>query len=140
MIEFNIDGSIKLPEHIIRYSKNNEEKLKKQKCIKITRDVVSDKTPKKCILHITVSEAFPDNKFIQTIYDYFKNSSSVPSKLIKINEKEFDVEIGTDFKRCSDCNSLINRYREFLEGNIIEEKGSCQFEDRMKNFCYEDYF
>ena len=140
MVGFNPDGSIKLPEQYTRKKEENKEKLKSQRCIKIRRDILSFTAPKKCILHITLSESLHDNRFIETIYHHFKEKATVPNKLKKINEKKFEVEIGTDFRRCSDCNSLINSYREFLDGNLIEEKGSCQFEGRKKNFCYEDYF
>jgi len=140
MVEFNPDGSIKLPEQFARNKEENKEKLKIRRCIKVTREVRSFTAPKKCILHITLSEAISDNRFIETIYNYFREKATVPNKIEKLNEKEFKVEIGTDFRRCSDCNSLIYRYREFLDGNIIEEKGSCTFEGRKKNFCYEDYF
>ncbi|MDO8741045.1 MAG: hypothetical protein Q7J54_05740 [Candidatus Woesearchaeota archaeon] len=140
MVEFNPDGSIKLPEQLARKNEENKEKLRSQRCIKIKREIVSFTAPKKCVLHITLSEAFADNRFIDTIYNYFKERSAVPHKMKKLNEKQFEIEIGTDFKRCSDCNSLINEYREFLDGNIIDEKGSCTFEGKNKSFCYEDYF
>ena len=140
MVEFNPDGSIKLPGQLGRKHEGDKEKLRRQRCIKIKREVISFTAPKKCVLHITLSEAFSDNRFIENIYNYFKEKATVPNKIKKINEKQFEVEIGTEFKRCSECNSLINRYREFLDGSIIEEKGSCTFEGRKRNFCYEDYF
>lgn len=140
MVQFNPDGSIKLPEQFARNKQDNIEKLKSRRCIKITRQVVSFTAPKKCILHITLSEAIKDNRFIETIYTYFREKATVPNKIEKLNDKEFKVEVGTDFRRCSDCNSLINQYREFLDGNIIEDKGSCQYEGRLRNFSYEDYF
>ena len=138
MVEFNPDGSIKLPELFARKKQENKEKLKQQRCILIKREIVSFTAPKKCVLHITLSDTLSDNRFIETIYKYFKEKASVPNKLVKINEKEFKVEIGTAFRRCTDCNSLINRYREFLNGNLIDDKGSCMFEGR--SYCYEDYF
>ena len=140
MVEFNPDGSLKLPGQIARRVEENKEKLRKQRCIKIKREVVNFTAPKKCVLHITISEAFSDNRFIENIHRYFNEKATVPNKIKKINERQFEVEIGTEFKRCSECNALINRYREFLDGNIIEEKGSCTFEGQKRNFCYEDYF
>ena len=140
MAGFNPDGSIKLPEQFARNKEKNKEKLKSQRCIKIERDIISFTAPKKCVLHITLSDAVIDNRFIETIYGYFKDRASVPNSIKKISEKQFDVEIGTDFRRCSDCSSLINEYREFLDSNIIEEKGGCTFEGKKRNFCYEDYF
>ena len=135
-VEFNPDGSIKLPGQLSRNKEETKEKLKLRRCMKIKREMVSFSAPKKCVLHITLSDVILDNRFIDTIYGYFKDKASVPNNIKKINEKEFDIEIGTDFRRCTDCNSLINRYKEFLE--VIDEKGSCTFEGR--NFSYEDYF
>ncbi len=140
MIEFNPDGSMKLPGYVAEQKKKNEIRLKQHKCIHIKREIVSFSAPKKCLLKITLSDVFKDNQFVQNIYNYFKEKASVPAKIKKINEKQFEVEIGTDFRRCTDCNSLINRYKEFLDGNVIEEKGSCTFEGSKRNFCYEDYF
>ena len=72
------------------------------------------------------------------IQHYFKKQVQVPIKIEKINDKQFEIEIGTDFKRCTDCNRLINRYKEYLEWNFIEEKGSCTFEGRARKFYFED--
>jgi hypothetical protein len=138
MVEFNPDGSIKLPDRLTKNREENKEKLKNQRCIRVKRDLVSFSAPKKCVLHITLSDAILDNRFISTIYGAFKNRAKAPNSINKVNEKEFDVEIGTDFRRCTDCNSLINAYREFLDGLVIDEKGSCTFEERK--FFYEDYF
>ncbi len=140
MAEFNPDGSLKLPESIIRNKDRKKIKLQRERCILIKKEIVSDRTPKKCNLHIKLSEKFTDNSFIKNIHHYFSNNSEVPSKLIKLNDKEFDVAIGTCFSRCKDCTSLINRYREHLDGNVIEEKGSCSFEGIKRSFSYEDYF
>ncbi len=140
LIEFNQDGSLKLPEQLARKKQEEKYRLQKGKCILIKKEIVNDKSPKKCSLHIKLSEAFSDNSFVETIYKYFNENSEVSSKLIKLNDKEFDVEIGTSFSRCRDCSSLVSRFREHLDGNIIEDKGSCSFENRKKSFCYEDYF
>ena len=140
MVEFNPDGSLKIPSIIAKKDEENKQKMRSQRCIKINREVVNFSAPKKCVLRITLSNAISDNRFIDTIYGYFKKRAAVPSKLTKISEREFEIEIGTDFRRCTDCNSLINEYREVLYGNIIEVKGSCTFEGQIKNFAYEDYF
>ena len=140
MIEFNPDGSIKVPKQFAMKKEEDKERLKKQRCIQVKREVVSFTAPKKCVLNIIVSDIISDTRFIENLYNYFKEKAQVHSKFVKVDEKQFEIEIGTDFRRCSDCNSLINRYREFLDGNIIDIKGSCTSEGRKKNFCYEDYF
>lgn len=140
MIDFNSDGSIKLPEFMSKHKQEKEDRLKKGKCVLIKKEAVSFTAPKKCMLHLRLSDAITDTKFIETIYRQFNQNSKVPSKILKINEKEFDIEIGTHFMRCSDCSNLIKRFREFLYDNVIEEKGNCTYEIKSKNFCYEDYF
>ena len=139
MIEFNPDGSLKLPGHMIKQNEAKLNKLKNQKCIKIQRELINITPPKKCRLSITLSEAITDNRFIENIYAQLNQNFTTPMKLNKINEKQYELEIGTEFKRCTECNTLINNYREFLEGNLIDEKGKCTFQIR-RNFCYEDYF
>ncbi|VVB81469.1 Uncharacterised protein [uncultured archaeon] len=132
MVEFNPDGSLKLPAFMAKARSENEERMRCQRCLKVRRELVSFTAPKKCLLHLTLSEALTDNRFVETIYNYFKDRASVPSKLRKIDEKHFEVEIGTDFRRCTGCLSLINEYGEFLDGNLIEEKGCCTF--KVGNF------
>ena len=85
-----------------------------------------------------LSDVIQDTSFVDRIFSFFREKAEVPAKLTKINEKEFKFEIGTCFSRCRDCNSLISRFREHLDGNIIEDQGTCTFKKR--EFCYEDYF
>jgi hypothetical protein len=141
MVEFNPDGSLKLPLSVAKAKEEAERKLKSARCLRITQEVLSFKPPKKCVLHLQLSEALADNRFVSTIFQEFNEKAAVPAKLVKINEKEFDIEIGTDFKRCSDCASLIRQYKEFIDGNAIIKKGTCTFEGPgSREFSYEDYF
>lgn len=140
MVEFNPDGSIKLPDKILKQKKDNEFRMKNGLCVTIKKEVVSDKSPKKCILHVTLSEKLTDDSFVAGIYSHFVNNSEVPSKLSKKDNNELEVEIGTCFSRCKDCTNLLNRFREFLDDNLILEKGSCSFEGRNQPFCYENHF
>ncbi|MBW3002897.1 hypothetical protein KY338_07090 [Candidatus Woesearchaeota archaeon] len=135
MVEFNPDGSIKIPGSIAANIARKELKLKREKCILIKKEFLDFK-PKKCVLHIKVSEAFEDSNFVSAIFHSLQLDT--PVKLVKINEQEYDIEICSDFKRCSDCNAISRRFREYLEGNMIEEKGSCP--QKEKDFYYEDYF
>ncbi len=139
MVEFNPDGSIKLTGRIAKIDEEQKNRLRFQRCIKIKKEVVSTTAPKKCVLHFTISDAIKDIRFVGNLYNYFKETAEVPTKFIKLNDKEFQIEIGTNFRRCSDCNSLIGKYREFLDGNIVEETGACTFKGNT-NFSYEDYF
>ena len=140
MFEFNPDGSIKLPGKVTAQKEAKQSKMKNQRCIKVKREVVNFSAPKKCCLHITLSDSINDSRFVTNIFNMFKNRASVPCSILPVDEKKFEVTIETDFRRCSDCQSLIGNYREFLDGNMIEEKGSCTYEGRKNSFTYEDYF
>lgn len=140
MYSFNPDGSIKLPDSIAKDRQDKEQRLKTGKCAVIRKEMVNFTAPKKCILHIKLSDAISDGNFILAIHNYFCADSEVPSSVNKLNEKEFNVEIGTHFKRCSDCTKFVNRVREFLDDNVIEEKGNCPTEQRTRDFSYEDHF
>ncbi|MBN1793250.1 hypothetical protein JW826_06215 [Candidatus Woesearchaeota archaeon] len=140
MVEFNPDGSLKLPESLAKRKSENEQKMKSSRCIKVRKEIASFTAPKKCILKITLSQAIHDHRFIETIYNELKEDAKTPLKLTKTGEQEYEVEVGSDFKRCSECTSLIGRYREFLYGNLIEEKGNCTFEGRIRSWSEEDYF
>jgi hypothetical protein len=143
MVEFNPDGSLKVPSFITENRKAKEMRMTKGHCILIKKEIVSFRPPKKCKLQLQLSEAITNNEFITQVYKYFSEKADTPTKLIKINEKEFEVIIETNFKRCSDCNNLIRKFNDFLDGNLIEEKGNCSYENSFFNkqvFCDEDYF
>lgn len=139
MVEFNPDGSLKLTGSLAREKEEQADKMRRQQCIRVKRELVNFKPPKKCILKITLSDAITDKRFVETIFNDHKSHAKTPMKLTKASDKEFEIEVGTDFFRCTECNTLISRYREFLYGNLIDSKGNCTFEGR-KNFSYEDYF
>ena len=142
MFKFDENGKLILPDKIVKENQKKQHRLEKGKCVLIKKEQVSHTSPKKCVLHLKLSEAITDNQFVENVYKAFNDNASTPLKLIKINEKEFDLEIGTSFRRCSECIKLIGRFRGFLYDNVIEERGSCTYEStfRKTNFCYEDYF
>lgn len=140
MFEFNPDGSIKLPGQMQKQQQDDVNKMQNARAVKIRKDVISDRSPKKCQLILTLSNKITDDRFIYTFYKNLSNRTEAITKLAKISDKEFQLEIGTCFRRCSDCQSFCGELREYLYGNLIEEKGTCTSEGRKKNFSYEDYF
>ncbi|MFC1723555.1 hypothetical protein ACFL0V_05435 [Nanoarchaeota archaeon] len=141
MIEFNPDGSIKMPAKLAAHQAKQDHKMQNTECMKVRKEIVSIKPPKTCHLHITLSPAIKDRSFITNIYNYFSKSCETPTKLIQESEKEFRIEIGTTFRRCAECTTLISRYRSFLNSNIIEVQGNCSYKQNMQaRFSYEDYF
>ncbi|MFH0874508.1 MAG: hypothetical protein V1859_01100 [archaeon] len=140
MIEFNPDGSLKIPTKFRESANSESDLLKTKRSIAIVRELVSEYAPKKCALNITVSENIKENDFIEKIYYEAVRSYDVPSKLIKISDKEYKIEVGSAFTRCSDCNSLIKTFKDRLFGNVVDKMGTCTFKGRVQNFSYEDYF
>ncbi len=140
MVEFNLDGSLKISGDLAKNKQDLDNRMKNQRCILLKKILVNDRAPKKCTLLITLSDKFNENDsaFVEKIYQCFRGQAEVPSKFSKINEKEFEIEIGTCFRRCTDCCALIARYRDHLDGNVIERKEGCTFERR--EFLYEDHF
>jgi len=138
MISFNPDGSIKLTEHSAKKKKAEDHRMQVGRCMKLRKDLVHERAPKKCVLSITLSSRFTDTRFMEGIHSQFKQYVETPTSITKINDKEFTIEIGSNFRRCSDCTALVGKYREFLDGNLIEDHGTCTLKKR--DFCYEDYF
>ena len=139
-MEFNPDGSIKLPEYAVKRIQNEKFRLKSAHCIQIKKEVVDFHAPKKCTLHLKLSDKIQNSDFIRNIHKRFDAYAEVPTKLRKIEEKEFQVDIGTCFRRCSDCTKLVNMLKDHMVGNVIENKGNCTFEKPQRNFEFEDYF
>jgi len=122
MIEFNPDGSIKLPDSMVSAKAKSEERMKTDKIVKISKEVLSFDAPKKCQLLIEISEAFPSTSFMDITYKQWSGYCRTPSSISKENERKFVVTIGTSFKRCSDCSSLIHRF-----DNHIVRNGNCPY-------------
>lgn len=140
MMQFNPDGSLKLSSSTVKRRQDDELRMKNARCMHIRREMVSFSAPKKCILRIRLSEKITDDRFVANIQKQFSSQIETPTRLIKIGEREFDLEVGTNFRRCTDCTRLRGQYREFLDGDLIDEKGNCTFEGLGRSFCYEDYF
>jgi len=142
MVEFNPDGSIKLSTVMQKNKEQKINKLQNEYCVLVTKEIISTYPPKSCKLSLKLSDKIKDNRFIVTIHNYFSQEADTPMKLIEKNPKEFEIEVGTSFRRCSECSKLIGKYREWLDGNIVVEKGTCTYEpaESNPNFCYEDHF
>jgi hypothetical protein len=138
MIEFNNDGSIRLPGNILDEKRKKDYRMASTRCARIRKEVVSSYAPKKCILHVTLSDAIKDGQYMESAFNRLKAGFETPVKLIPGVEKEYHFEIGTNFKRCSECNKILAMITEMFDGNIILDKGSCTLKER--EFCYEDHF
>lgn len=138
MFEFNPDGSIKVPEHLRRREVDAKERLRSQRCIIFKKEVLSFEAPKKCCITMTLSDKIQDSIPLERAFKAFSELSQTRMRFYKAGEKEFSIEIGTSFRRCTECNSLIERIGHVADASAIVHKGSCTFHQR--EFCEEDYF
>jgi hypothetical protein len=143
-LEFNADGSIKLPTQLAVAAADKERQMKVGRCFHVRKEVLSGaQAPggKKCVLHVTVSDKMLAEMPVEKIHKWFLQANpETPTKVVKIDASRYTVEIGTAFRRCSDCTSFINRLKSYADGNIVMEKGFCSYEGPQRNFSYEDYF
>lgn len=138
MLQFNPDGSIKLPEKMANSMSRKQDKMRNERAITLRKEIVCKTSPKKCMLTLMLSDKIEDNRFVETIYNQTSERFETPTKLNKLNKREITIEIGTNFRRCSECTKLINEYREFINGNFFEENWGCEFKPR--EMSYEDHF
>lgn len=138
MLQFNSDGSIKLPEKMANSRSRKQDKMRNERALILRKEIICKTSPKKCKLTLFLSDKIEDSRFVETIFNQVKINFETPVKLFKENRREFYIEIGTAFKRCTECSKLINEYRQFINGNFFEENWGCTFKPR--EMCYEDHF
>lgn len=121
-MEFNPDGSLKIPEC---YKKQVRK-------LNIRKDILSEYAPKRCVLNIG-----GDCSSVKGIFVSFQ--CETPMKISEI-DKGYMIEIGSDFKRCSDCKNLVYKISAAVQGDCNIDKGTCTAKGTQPKFCYEDYF
>ena len=67
-MQFNEDGSLKLSQGTIQKKLETENRLKRGRCIRIKKEMVNFSAPKKCLLHLTLSQAITDYRFIESTH------------------------------------------------------------------------
>jgi hypothetical protein len=121
-MEFNPDGSLKIPEKF-------KTPLKR---LNIRKDILSEYAPKKCRIHVT-----GEPNLVEKIICGFQ--CETPIKLSAYEDRH-EIEIGSDFKRCSDCRELVYKLSAIVQGDCHIDNGTCTAKGIQQKFCYEDYF
>jgi hypothetical protein len=121
-MEFNPDGSLKIP-------KLYEKKARR---MNIRKDILSEYPPKSCILSVK-----GDCSSVRRIFDSLERET--PMKLSEA-DKGFEIVVGSDFKRCSDCRNLVYKLSAAVQGDCNIDNGTCSAKGSQQVFCYEDYF
>lgn len=124
-MEFNADGSIKLPESL-QTKKDADNRVLEGRSLSITKQVVKTTAPKSCTLTIVPSKNLEEG-FVEKTYGFFVKRSNTPTKLTRGNG-EYVITIGSAFSRCKDCTMFVSSCRDYL-GRIIEKKGNCTYQN-----------
>ena len=125
-IEFNPDGSIKLPDRMINKRKQEDEVFESRPAIRITRDQVSYVTPLKCELSIEASPLLGNPQRIKALFEYaeerFRHEANL--SITKEHEKKYVITIISGKFRCTWCQTFRNYLQNSLDCRMIQ-KGSC---------------
>ena len=125
-VEFNPDGSIKLPDRLVKKKIDDEKLFQEQPCIKIIKNQISSSTPLHCELKIQASKKLEDHKDIEKIFrratGKFRHNAQLSIK--KINNREYTVSIISGMYRCDWCNNFKEFIKKELNVEVIN-LGSC---------------
>lgn len=125
-MEFNPDGSLKLSGAAAKRQEDTIHRMQSTRCVKISKDMTRTYSPKLCTVSIEVSSQI-DLSFVERTFGFFAKRVDSTVKFSKLSPTEFNVTIGGEFSRCRDCQLLVSMFREYLDGNVIEKKGNCNF-------------
>lgn len=136
-VEFNPDGSIKLPEKIQRYKEEAAKRFEQGRVIRIIRRAISD-SPLIDELHILVSPHIENPQQIPSLFykaaGMFKHMAQLT--ISKINEREYVIKIISGSHR----DSWITNFKSFLSEKMnasIQYVGSAYDFRRGKRWQYD---
>lgn len=137
-IEFNMDGSIKLPESMVKKKENDDKIFQDEPSIRLIINQISSVTPLTCELQIQASDKLENFDKIELIYNQatgkFRHMANLSIR--KVNDKEYIVTIISGMYRCSWCKD----FRTFIEKEMkvkVINWGSCfDFSSSVNNKKY----
>lgn len=124
-VEFNIDGSIKVPSRFAK-SEISDNLINSKPSILITKKQISMNSPLKCELNIKVSKKIVNPEKIEQLFNIARGKFRHMSQLSiqRKNSQEYIIKIISGQYRCSWCE----KFREYLDNQInvqIINRGSC---------------
>lgn len=122
-MKFNEDGSLKLPEGVVKRKDDNEQIFLSEPAIKVVRDMVSMETPLKCVLRLECNDKVPDFERVDELFTAatgkFRHMSDL--RISKVDDKNFDVAIVSGQYRCSWCDDFLNFIKSEMGLKMIDE-------------------
>jgi len=125
-IEFNPDGSMKLPENLAKKKEDEDRVFQDEPSVRIIRNQISTVTPLTCELVIQASDKLDDFEKIESVFreatGRFRHMADLSIR--KIGDREYTVKIISGMYRCSWCEN----FRRFIEREMkvkVINWGSC---------------
>ena len=127
-LEFNPDGSMKLPESMVKKKEDEDKIFQDEPCVRIIRDQISTVTPLTCELLIQASDKLDNFDKIEYIFETSKervvHGVGADLSIKKINNKEYVVKIISGAYRCSWCENFRKGIERSMKVKVINW-GSC---------------
>ena len=125
-IEFNADGSIKLPGKLQEKKEQQDSNFQDRAVIRITKCKVSASTPLKCELTITASDKVTNPKIISYLFQECSRNFTGGADLSirQTNDREYVISIISGYKRCTWCNQFMDYIRDETDF-AFQVKGYC---------------
>lgn len=124
--KFNPDGSLKLPERIIKKRETDDRIFKEEPSIRIIRKEISPVTPLKCALTIEASTKLANPEKIKSIFysatGKFRHMAKL--RIRELYKGKYIVTIISGQFRCSWCENFIEYLEKEMNAKIINW-GSC---------------
>lgn len=125
-VEFNPDGSIKLPARLVKKKENEDKTFQDEPSIRIIRNQISTVTPLTCELLIQASDKLENFDKIETIFRQatgkFKHMANLCIR--KIDNTHYSVKIISGIYRCSWCENFREYLGKEMNAKVINW-GSC---------------
>ncbi|MBU2637671.1 MAG: hypothetical protein KJ955_01740 [Nanoarchaeota archaeon] len=125
-VEFNEDGSIKLPELITKQKEENKKIFQNEPSIKIIRNQISSVRPLDCELKLHASDKLGNFEMIGGLFreaeGKFRHMANLSIK--RVDGKMFIIRIISGQYRCDWCHKFRELLKNEFDSRVIDE-GSC---------------
>ncbi|HME86894.1 MAG TPA: hypothetical protein VKE88_00595 [Candidatus Nanoarchaeia archaeon] len=130
MVEFNPDGSIKLPSRMLKQAEENNTVFESRPSFRILRNQTSTITPLTCELTIETSKHL-DPSVVERVFNQTKENFRTDAGLsITQFEGKHIVKIVSGFNRCNWCHAFLNNLSDTANARIIRTD---RCDDKTKN-------
>lgn len=125
-MEFNDDGSLKVPEGRVKELVDDEKIFKNEPSIIITKNQISMENPARCELIIELSKNVEKPERIKGVFNLCTGKFKHMAQLVMsdVKENKYKVSIVSGQYRCSWCTNFMDFIAKEMDVKILG-RGSC---------------